>query len=288
MTALINAMRVLTDPAETGAVCIALPQDVEGESFDFPEYFFKKRVHRISRPSADKAEIKDVAKIIENSKKPLVIVGGGVKYSEAGEEVEKFCEKFKIPFSETQAGKSACKSSSKFCLGGIGVTGTSASNKIAKQTDCVISIGTRMSDFTTASKHLFQKSNVKFVSLNNNRYHAYKLDSTFAVGDAKDSLKALSSILSKAKYKSSYKDEIKAAKAAWDKEMKRLGGLHYTGKKFKPNIKARDPRTVNEFVEKTDGLVTQTGALVAIRKNIDKDAILITAGGSLPSCLQRM
>lgn len=288
MTALINAMRTLTDPAETGAVCIALPQDVEGESFVYPDYFFKKRVHKISRPRADKDEILDVAQVINKSKKPIVVVGGGVKYSEAGAEVEKFCADFNIPFSETQAGKSACKSSNKYCLGGIGVTGTSASNKIAKQADCVISIGSRMSDFTTASKHLFRKAGVKFVSLNNNRYHAYKLDATFAVGDAKENLKALSSELKRLKYKSAYKTEIKDACAGWEKEMKRLSSLHYTGKNFKPNIEARDPRTVNEFVKKTKGMVTQTGALAILRQVMNKDDILITAGGSLPSCLQRM
>ena len=145
--------------------------------------------------------------------KKIVVVGGGVKYSEAGAEVEKFCETFKIPFSETQSGKSACKSSNKYCLGGIGVTGTSASNKIAKQADCVISIGSRMSDFTTASKHLFRKAGVKFVSLNNNRYHAYKLDAVFAVGDAKANLKKVSAELKRLKYKSSYKNEIKDARA---------------------------------------------------------------------------
>ena len=116
MTALINAMRVLTDPAETGACCIGLCQDVEGESFDFPEYFFEKRVHRITRPVAVEEEIEDIANVIANAKKPLVIVGGGVRYSEAGEEVEKFCEEFKIPFGETQGGKSACKSSHPYCM----------------------------------------------------------------------------------------------------------------------------------------------------------------------------
>ena len=110
MTALINAMRVLTDPAETGACCIALPQDVEGEAFDFPEYFFKKRVHRITRPVAVPEELDDLVSIIKDAKKPLVIVGGGVRYSEAGETVEKFCAEFKIPFGESQGGKSACKS----------------------------------------------------------------------------------------------------------------------------------------------------------------------------------
>ena len=135
MTALINAMRVLTDPAETGACCIGLCQDVEGESFDFPEYFFEKRVHRITRPVAVEEEIEDIANVIANAKKPLVIVGGGVRYSEAGEEVEKFCEEFKIPFGETQGGKSACRSSHPYCMGGIGVTGTYASNVLAKDAD---------------------------------------------------------------------------------------------------------------------------------------------------------
>ncbi len=141
MTALINAMRVLTDPAETGACCIGLPQDVEGESFDFPDYFFKKRVHRITRPVAVEEELEDIAAVIASAKKPLVIVGGGVKYSQAGETVEKFCEEFKIPFGETQAGKSACKSSHPYCLGGIGVTGTYASNVIARDADVGIAIG---------------------------------------------------------------------------------------------------------------------------------------------------
>ena len=121
-------MRVLTDPAETGAVCIALSQDVEGEAYDFPDYFFRKRVHRITRPVAVKEEIKDIADVIVKAKKPVLIVGGGVKYSEAGETVEKFCGEFNIPFGETQAGKSACKSGNSKCLGGIGVTGTLSSN----------------------------------------------------------------------------------------------------------------------------------------------------------------
>ena len=124
MTALINAMRVLTDPAETGACCIALCQDVEGESFDFPDYFFKKRVHRITRPVAVEEELEDLVQVISEAKKPLVIVGGGVRYSEAGETVENFCEEFGIPFGETQGGKSACRSSHPYRLGGNGVTGS--------------------------------------------------------------------------------------------------------------------------------------------------------------------
>ena len=286
MTALINAMRVLTDPAETGAVCIALPQDVEGESWDFPEDFFNKRVHRITRPVAPEEELDDVAEIIRAAKKPILVVGGGVKYSGAGETVENFCEEFGIPFGESQAGKSACKSSHPYCLGGIGVTGTLASNVIAKDADVVIAVGTRLSDFTTSSKWLFQREGVKVVTINNNRYHAYKMDAVKAVGDAKVTLEALAKKLKG--YKSAYKNEITDAKAAWDEELARLGGIRYTGEGFEPIIKARDPRTVPEFVKLTGGELTQTAALAAINATIDPDATIITAGGSLPSCMQRM
>ena len=288
MTALINAMRVLTDPAETGACCIALPQDVEGESYDFPTYFFEKRVHRITRPVAVEEELDDIAEIIAGAKKPLVIVGGGVRYSDAGETVENFCEEFQIPFGETQAGKSACKSSHPMCLGGIGVTGTYASNVIAKDADVVIAIGSRLSDFTTSSKRLYKNAGVKFVTINNCRFHAYKMDATKAVGDAKATVKALAEKLRAKSYTSAYTDEITKAKAAWDEEMKRLAGIEYTGDDFEPIIKARDPRTIPEFVKLTNGKLTQTAALAAIRRCIDEDATIITAGGSLPSCMQRM
>lgn len=230
MTALINAMRVLTDPAETGACCIALPQDVEGETFDYPEYFFEKRVHRITRPAAVEEELEDVAEVIAGAKKPLVIVGGGVRYSDAGKCVEDFCEEFKIPFGETQAGKSACISSHPYCLGGIGVTGTYAANVIGKDADVVISIGSRMSDFTTSSKHLFQKEGVKFVSINNCRFHAYKMDAVKAVGDAKATVEALAVKLRERNYQSGYTTEIADAKRVWEKEMEHLGALHIQGK----------------------------------------------------------
>ena len=288
MTALINAMRVLTDPAETGACCIGLCQDVEGESFDFPEYFFKKRVHRITRPAAVEEELEDIAEVISEAKKPLLIVGGGVGYSEAGETVENFCEEFGIPFGESQAGKSACKSSHPYCLGGIGVTGTYASNILAKDADVIIAVGSRLSDFTTSSKWLFKNENVKFVTINNCRFHAYKMDAVKAVGDAKVTVEALAVKLRERGYHSAYTTEIKEAKKIWDEEMVRLAGITYTGDDFEPMIKARDPRTIPEFVKLTDGKITQTAALAAIRRVIDEDATIITAGGSLPSCMQRM
>ena len=288
MSAMINAMRVLTDPAETGAVSIGLPQDVEGEYYDYPESFFKKRVHRITRPCAVQEELEDVAAEILASKKPLVIVGGGVRYSLAGEVVENFCEEFGIPFGESQGGKSACKSSHPYCLGGIGVTGTSASNKLAKEADCIIAIGTRMSDFTTSSKWLFQNENVRFVSINNSRYHAYKFDAVKAVGDAKVTVTALAEILRAKGYKSAYTNEIADAKAEWDAELERLGGIVCTGEDFEPIIKARDPRTVPEFYRLYGTSLTQTAALATLRACMGPDDIVITAGGSLPSCMQRV
>ena len=288
MTALISAMRVLTDPADTGAVAIGLPQDVEGEYYDYPETFFKKRVHRITRPVAVQEELEDIAAEILASKKPMIIVGGGVRYSLAGEVVENFCEEFGIPFGETQGGKSACKSSHPYCLGGIGVTGTSASNKIAKDADCVIAIGTRMSDFTTSSKWLFQGENVRFVTINNNRYHAYKYDAVKAVGDAKATVTALAEILRAKGYKSAYTNEVAEAKAEWDAELERLGGIVCTGEDFEPIIKPRDPRTVPEFVRMYGTSLTQTAALATLRACMGPDDTVITAGGSLPSCLQRV
>jgi len=287
MTAMINAMRVLTDPAQTGAVCIALNQDVQGESHDFPEYFFQKRVHRISRPVAAQEELEDVLTVISQAKRPLVVVGGGVKYSGAGQVMEDFCADFNIPFAETQAGKSACRSSHPMCLGGLGVTGSLAANVIAKQADVIIAVGTRLGDFTTGSKSQFQHPGVKIVSVNNNLYHAGKMDAVFAVGDAKVTVQALAAKLKQKGYKSAYIGEIEAAKADWAAEMKRLSQYAY-GKNFEPMIKERDPRTVPQFVELTGSSLTQTAAIAAVRESIGENDIIVTAGGSLPSCLQRM
>lgn len=288
MTALINAMRVLTDPSETGAVCIALPQDVEGEAYDYPEYFFAKRVHRITRPCAVAEEIQDVADVIAQSKKPIVVVGGGVRYSLAGDAMEAFCAEFNIPFGESQGGKSACKSGSPYCLGGIGVTGTSASNKLAPEADCVIAVGTRLSDFTTSSKWLFRNPDVKFVTINNNRYHAYKYDAVKAVGDARETLQALAAELRKRGYKSSYTNEIEDARKEWDEELERIGAIECTGEDFEPMISARDPRTIPEYVKLYGSSLTQTAALAVLRSTIGPEDIVVTAGGSLPSDLQRV
>lgn len=288
MSALINAMRVLTDPEKTGACVIAMPQDVEGESYDYPDYFLKKRVHKIRRSVPIDSDIKDAVELIKNSKKPLAIIGGGVKYSEAGERIDEFLNKYNIPFGETQAGKSAIKSSSDMCLGGIGVTGTYAANIIAKDADLVLTFGSRLSDFTTSSKWLFQNPDVEFVNINVSRFDAYKMDGLQIVADAKLSASYLDDELSKINYRSSYSNEIFDAKSWWSEELTKLKNYNYNDLNFEPIIKPRDSRTIDEFVNLTGGTITQTSAIIALNEFIKDDGIVITAGGSLPSDLQRL
>ena len=189
MTALTNAMRILVDPAHTGAVAIAMCQDVQGESYDYPKEFFRKRVHLIRRQKPDDYEVKNVAEAIKKAKKPLLIVGGGVRYSQAGETVRAFCEKHNIPFAETQAGKSVIKSSHELNVGGIGVTGNASANILADAADLIIGVGTRFTDFTTSSKWLYASSQV--VTVNASEFHAGKLDAIQLVADVKEGIDAL-------------------------------------------------------------------------------------------------
>lgn len=286
MSAMLNAMRVLTDTAETGAVCISMPQDVEGESYDFPEEFLQKRVHRITRLSPAPEEVTDIAEILLKATKPLVICGGGVRYSEAGETLEQFCKDFNIPFAETQSGKTACLSSNEYNLGGVGVTGNSAGNDIAKQADVILGVGTRFSDFTTGSKSLF-RADAKVLTINTSRFDAYKLGAVKLVADAKLGLEALSEILKESNYRSAYTDEIQAARDGWAKEMQFLADYTYD-ENFKPLIAAGDKRTIPEFVEKIGGRLTQTAAVAKVRELIPADAVCVGAAGSLPGDLQRM
>ncbi len=285
MSTMAQAMRILTDPAETGAVCIALSQDVEGESYDYPEYFFEKRVHRIRRIVPVAEDLADLVRLIRASKKPMIICGGGVRYSEAGATLEKFCEEFRIPFAETQAGKSACRSSHPYNLGGVGVTGNLSANTIARDADLIISVGSRLSDFTTGSKELY--GDTKLVSVNVSMFDAGKMDATIVIGDAKVTLEKAAEELRKSGYVSGYSREIELAKRSWDEEYARLGIYSY-GDAFRPIIQARNPKTIEEFVEVTGGTITQTSAIAMIRDMIDKDAIIVGASGSLPGDLQRM
>ncbi|MDE6758467.1 MAG: 3D-(3,5/4)-trihydroxycyclohexane-1,2-dione acylhydrolase (decyclizing) [Clostridia bacterium] len=283
MSALLNAIRVLLDPAHTGAVAIAMPQDVQGECYDFPADFFKKRVNRITRPTPVKEELQDLANEIKKSKKPLLIVGGGVKYSEAGEVVAEFCEKRNVPFCETQAGKTAIKSSHPLNVGGLGVTGNSSANTLAKDCDLIFAVGTRFTDFTTASKSLY--ADKKVITLNMSDFHASKLDAVKAVGDAKAGIIALDALLDG--YASGYKDEISKAKVEWDKEMDRLTHIR-VGKGYSPEIDAHMPNVTEDFIKSHGEVMAQTTAIGIIRECIPKDAIIVGSAGSLPGDLQRM
>jgi len=285
MSAAIHAMRVLTDPATAGAVCLALPQDVQGEAYDWPESFLTKRVHRVDRPFPTYEAVNEAVFAIKTAQRPLVICGGGVRYSEAGEILVDFCEKYGIPFAETQAGKSAAPASCDYNLGGIGVTGNSAANEIAKQADLIISIGSRLSDFTTSSKWLFSE-NCKFVSINVNKFHAQKLDATYLIGDAKATIDTLMNWLGC--YQAKWPDGVIAsAKSDWANEMQRLADYKYD-ENFETLVKAQNPSTVQDFIETLGGTLTQTEAICAIRENIAGDAIIVGASGSLPGDLQRM
>lgn len=287
MSTMIQAMRVLTDPAETGAVCIALSQDVEGEAYDYPDSFFEKRVHKITRAIPTEEELLDAVEMLKNSRHPLVICGGGVRYSEAGRVLEQFCSDFNIPFAETQAGKSACAGSSPYNLGGVGVTGNSAANEIAAMADVVLAVGTRLTDFTTGSKSQYSNPDVKFVTVNVSRFHAYKMDAVSVIGDAKVTLEALSRELKAAGYRSGYTDEIGRANKSWEEEMKHLAEYEYDAD-FQPLISARNEGSIQEFAELTGSALTQTAAVARVRKVISKDAIVTGAAGSLPGDLQRM
>lgn len=284
MTAMISAMRVLTDPADTGAVCIALPQDTQAEAYDYPVSFFEKRVHRIERRPATDYAIAEAASAIKQAKRPIMICGGGVRYSEAHDVFRAFAEKHIIPFGETQAGKSAIEWSHPLNLGGIGVTGCQMANDIAKEADTVIAVGTRLTDFTTASKWLFPE-HAKFININVSEFQAYKMDGIRLIADAKEGLAALSRALGD--YKSSYTDEIAKVKASWNAELDRLD--HKTiSADYASEVKDPNSESWKKFREDVGCELTQTQALGLVNRIIAPDSVVIGASGSLPGCMQRM
>lgn len=284
MSAMLNAMRTLTDPVNTGAVCIALPQDVEGLSYDYPVEFFRKRVHRLARRIPEAESVEEAARLIMSSERPLLICGGGVRYSEAHDEFKAFAEATGIPFGETQAGKGAVLYDHPLNLGGIGVTGCSAANEIARKADLIIGVGTRYTDFTTSSKWLF-KSNAVFVNINVSDFHALKMDGIAVVADAKAALPVLQKAVSG--YKAPYKDEIIKAKSKWSAELNRLANTEY-GAKYRPEVKDSNESSVKKFADDMKSVLTQTAVISAINNTIDKDDVIIGSSGSLPGDLQRM
>lgn len=291
MTACINAMRVLTDPAETGAVCIALPQDVEGEAWDYPEYFFQKRVHHIDRVKPTERAIEEAVKAIAKAERPLMIFGGGVKYSEAEAVFQKFAEKYGIPFGETQAGKGTITWEHELNMGGVGETGGLAANTLAKDADVVIGVGTRYTDFTTSSKWIFQNPNVQYVNINVSRFHAYKLDGIQVVGDAGAALEMLDEALGKTGYHVSdaYAADIKAAKAAYTKEVERVFHIQF-GDNFVPEVNDDFDYKAAEkaYKEAVGEMLPQTRVLGLLEEHMDPNGIIVGASGSLPGDLQRV
>ncbi len=265
MTAAIHAMRVLTDPADTGAVCLAMPQDVEGEAYDYPEYFFQHRVWHMDRRPMTDGQCERAAEMIAASKKPIMVCGGGVRYSDAWDSFRKFAEEFNIPFGETQAGKGVIAWDHPLNLGGIGVTGGKAANVIARDADLVIAVGTRLTDFTTSSKWAFQNPDVKQVNLNIAPFDAVKMDGLPIVCDAKAGLDTLFDALKAKGYKTAYTDEIAAAKKEWDAIVDEWYSLEDTGNGF-----------------------PQTRALGEINKFMGPDDVAVGSSGSLPGDMQRL
>ncbi|WP_268843199.1 thiamine pyrophosphate-binding protein, partial [Actinomadura sp. K4S16] len=193
--ALLAAMRVLTDPAETGAVTLALPQDVQAEAFEWPEELFAERVWRVARPVPEPAVLAEAAALVRAAERPLIVAGGGVIYSGATQELRALAERTGVPVAETQAGKGALAWDHSCSVGAVGATGTAAANALARRADVVVGIGTRYSDFTTASHSLFADPAVKFVNINVARPDAMKLGGVSVVADAREGIRALDGAL---------------------------------------------------------------------------------------------
>ncbi|MBS0048926.1 MULTISPECIES: 3D-(3,5/4)-trihydroxycyclohexane-1,2-dione acylhydrolase (decyclizing) [Bacillus] len=287
MSSLIRAFEVMTDPAKAGPATICISQDVEGEAFDFDESFFEKRVHYIDRMQPSERELKGAAERIKESSRPVILVGGGAKYSGAREELIALSETYGIPLVETQAGKSTVEADFANNLGGMGITGTLAANKAARQADLIIGVGTRYTDFATSSKTAFDFDKAKFLNINVSRMQAYKLDAFQVVADAKVTLGRLYGLLDG--YKSAFGTAIKDWKDEWLAERGRLGKVTFTRDAFEPEIKNHFSQDVlNEYADALETELPQTTALLTINDTIPEDSVVISSAGSLPGDLQRL
>ncbi|MEC2237575.1 3D-(3,5/4)-trihydroxycyclohexane-1,2-dione acylhydrolase (decyclizing) [Bacillus velezensis] len=287
MSSLIRAFEVMTDPAKAGPATICISQDVEGEAFDFDESFFEKRVHYIDRMQPSERELKGAAERIKQSSRPVILVGGGAKYSGAREELIALSETYGIPLVETHAGKSTVEADFANNLGGMGITGTLAANKAARQADLIIGVGTRYTDFATSSKTAFDFDKAKFLNINVSRMQAYKLDAFQVVADAKVTLGRLHGLLDG--YKSAFGTAIKDWKDEWLAERDRLGKVTFTRDAFEPEIKNHFSQDVlNEYADALGTELPQTTALLTINDTIPEDSVVISSAGSLPGDLQRL
>ena len=225
--AALQALRVLVNQAETGAVTLALPQDVQAEAHDFPEDVFEKRVWHIPRPLPDEAALARAVSLIRDAKRPLLVAGGGVVYSEATDALRALCEATGIPVGETQAGKGSLPYDHRSALGAIGATGTFAANRVAAEADVVIGVGTRWSDFTTASKTAF-RADARFVNVNVADFDAAKLAGVALVGDARATLERLAELLADWTVDDAYREQAARLNAEWNEEVSRLYALGHS------------------------------------------------------------
>jgi len=261
---LLAAMRVLTDPAETGACVVCLPQDVQAEAFDWPVEFFRKRVWHVARPVAEPAALARAVELIKAAKKPLVVAGGGVIYSGASEALRAFASATGIPVSDTQAGKGAINFDHPLAVGGVGSTGGSAANTLAREADVVIGIGTRYSDFTTASHTIFANPEVSFVNINVMAFDAAKHSATMVVADAREALTALQGALEGWSTDEAYQQRAADLDAEWQK-------------------------AVDECYHRDNQpLPAQTEVFGALNELMGENDVVINAAGSMPGDLQAL
>lgn len=273
-SALLHATRILTDPAETGAVTLALPQDVQAESYDFPEELFAKRVWHVARTVPQPAALARAVEAIRSSSRPLIVAGGGVTYSQANDALAAFVEATGIPVGESQAGKGALPYNHPQSVGAIGATGTTAANALAAEADVVIGIGTRYSDFTTASRTVFQggggaAEGVRFVNLNVSAFDAHKHSAISLVADAREGLTALTAALDGWRADEAYTARATELAAEWDAIVERA----YTGDGA-PTV--------------AEGLAIQSQVIGAVNELSDPRDIVLCAAGSMPGDLHKL
>jgi len=266
ITSLIEAMRVLTSPADTGAVTVCIPQDVQTEAYEYPTELFEKRVWRVPRNRADGSALQQAAAAIRAARKPMIIAGGGVLYSEATAALKQFVERFGIPVGETMAGKGSLRFDNPLHLGATGATGTFAAEQVADEADLVIGIGTRYSDFTTASKTAFKHPDVKFVNINVAEFDAYKHNAIPLVGDARVTLEELSELLDGYRNSDENVSQAHRLHEEWDAEVQR----NY------------------DTLEAESGLPYQGALIGAVNEQGDPDAVMICAAGSLPGDMHKL
>lgn len=264
ITALPEVMRVLTSPADTGAVTLCIPQDVQAEAYEFPEALFRKRVWRIPRPGPDAEALKQAVDLISKAQKPMIIAGGGVIYSEAEKELLAFVHQTGIPVAETFAGKGSLPYDDPHNLGAVGATGTEGANAISTEADVVIGIGTRYSDFTTASKTAFQNEQVRFVNINITGFDAHKHSGLALTGDAGVIIRELKERLSGYQVERSYRDQVAAFNKSWDEKVTAA---------YRPD---------------TEGLPSQAEVIGAVNSFSGPDDVLVCAAGSLPGDLHKL